>query len=110
MGRDERINPVAQQVVGPLEIKDFRGRVLQEGDEILLFTKTPVSYRVAEIVPFVNPNVPGGQLQVRLVTLVNFVAARGSINMEFARIQTAEEAGPMPISISHENPELREES
>lgn len=103
MGHDSRLNPFALGAATDLAATtlDARGRVLQEGDEIILNVRGPIYFRVAQISP-VPPGIiaPGTDpamqnlLHVHLGCMVSFTARRGAINQEFIRVRTVTEAGP----------------
>jgi len=79
---------------------DARGRVLEEGDEIILNTHgNPLFFRVMKIVPAVDPSLPPDMLMVHIGALIPFVAQRGKRNGEFIRVRTREEAGPINVEI-----------
>lgn len=75
--------------------KDARGRILEEGDEIIVVTQGPIFFRVARIAPVLNPQLPPDMLELQIVALIPFLAKRGVVNPEFIRVRTREEAGPM---------------
>ena len=85
-----------QTQVGTL---DARGRVLQEGDEIILNVRGPIYFRVAQITPMLDPNAPPGMLHVHVAAILTFMAKRGAMNAEFVRVRTAEEAGPQQLKM-----------
>jgi hypothetical protein len=97
VGAESRLNPFSIAAAGPPTVLDCRGRSLEEGDEVLLLPKAFLGFRVLKIQPTVDPKLPPGSVLVTLVSLVTFLSQKGQINQEFARIQTKEEAGPMPI-------------
>lgn len=74
--------------------KDARGRVLQEGDEIVLAIPGPIYFRVAQITPILDPKAPPGLYHLHVGCLATFTVKSGTIHREFVRVQTAEEAGP----------------
>ena len=78
---------------------DARGRVLQEGDEIILNIRGPIYFRVANITPILDPNAPANMLQVHVAAILTFMAKRGAMNNEFIRVRTAEEAGPQQFKM-----------
>ena len=84
--------------------KDARGRVLEEGDEIILNVRGPIYYRVMQIVPTLDPKLPPDLLTVHVAAMIPFYAKRGDINREFVRVRTAAEAGPLPITIIEARP------
>lgn len=93
--------------IEPATTKDARGRVLQEGDEILLNTRGPIYYRISKIEPVPLSQLQPGQdpaqlrrmLYVHVGVMLTFTAVRGQINGEFVRVRTAEEAGPSPFQL-----------
>lgn len=85
MGAEERANTTTL---------DARGRVLREGDEIILAVRGPLYFRVAQIVPVLDPAAPSDLLHVHVGCMLTFAAKKGVINPEFVRVRTAEEAGP----------------
>lgn len=102
MGKESRAKEAAMDMLsGP---KDSRGRVLQEGDEILLNVKGPIFYRIAAIQPNVDPQLPQDLLFVHVVATVAFSCKRGALNNEFIRVQTQEEAGPLPFELIEARP------
>lgn len=97
MGKDQRLREATMEL--SVGTKDARGRVLQEGDEIILTVPGPIYYRVISIAPAVDPLAPANMLIVRVAAAIPFAAARGAVNPEFVRVRTAEEAGPLPFSL-----------
>lgn len=83
---------------------DARGRVLQEGDEILLRSAHDVYFRVMSITASLDPRAPGDLLMVHIGVMIPFAAQRGKVNPEFIRVRTAQEAGPMNIEILEAKP------
>lgn len=98
MGREGRLNPNTREFVeqhfGPRDTLDARGRVLQEGDEIILALPGPVFFRIAQITPVLDPGAPPDLLHVHVGVMLTFTAKRGAINREFIRVRTEAEAGP----------------
>jgi hypothetical protein len=84
--------------------KDARGRVLEEGDEIILNVRGPIFFRVAAITPNLDPALPADMLHVHVAAIIPFAAARGKVNAEFIRVRTVEEAGPMPFNLTDIRP------
>lgn len=80
------------------QVKDSRGRVLEEGDEILLHGNVIPAYRVGRITKVVDPRAPQGLYRLELVSVLVFLAGDGQPNHEFTRIQTLAEAGPLPFT------------
>lgn len=102
VGKEQRAKEAAMELnSGP---KDSRGRVLQEGDEILLNVRNPVFYRIAAIQPNVDPKHPHDLLIVHVVATVAFSCKRGAINNEFIRVRTVDEAGPLPFEMIDARP------
>jgi hypothetical protein len=79
--------------------KDARGRVLQEGDEVILAIKAPIYFRVGQILPILDPKAPRGLMQLHLIATAAFTTKGGAVHPEFIRVQTAEEAGPSPFTM-----------
>jgi hypothetical protein len=104
MGRDERIREAAQMVTMNEGPKDARGRVLQEGDEILLAIPGPIYFRVAQITPVLDPAAPAGLQHLHVGCMATFVVKSGKIHREFVRVQTAEEAGPTAFKLLDAQP------
>ena len=94
MGREEKLNPVAQQTSGGTIVKDAKGRELGVGDEIILTRAQVIPFRVAGITPLLDPNFPPNSLRIDLMSMSVFVAARGSINAEFLLVQQAPQDVP----------------
>lgn len=91
MGYGERSNPRAVHFVGTQTVLDSRGRVLQEGDEIILHLNQPVFVRVAKIAPVLDPAAPPGAVQVQLAAVYQFTV-KGNVPVgEFHRVRTADE-------------------
>lgn len=72
---------------------DARGRPLQEGDEVLVTIKGPLTFRVTRIAP---PNVtvvgaPANMLHIQMEAVLLFLAPRGQPNAEFLRIASVDE-------------------
>jgi len=74
--------------------KDAKGRLLQEGDEILLNIRSPLLFRIAQIVPVLDPNAPRGLYQIHVGALMTFTAKGGVVHHEFLRVATVDEVGP----------------
>lgn len=93
--------------IEPATTKDARGRVLQEGDEIILNVKGPLYFRVSKIEPVPLGVVPPGAdpaqvrslLYVHVGCMLTFSSAKGQINAEFIRVRSAQEAGPSPFTL-----------
>lgn len=79
--------------------RDARGRPLQEGDEIILGTVLPAQWRIVKIMPVLDPRVPPGAVVVHLVAFSNLPMKGGERYNNVVRIQTLEEAGPLPFQI-----------
>jgi len=81
-----------------LVVKDYRGRELQEGDEIILNVQGPLFFRVVAIRPDLRPtaDAPNYAL-IDVAATHSFVCARGMPEREFIRVRTAQEAGPLPF-------------
>lgn len=96
MGRDERLNPTAQQarIDG---IVEARGRKLEIGDEVLLSVPNPIYYRVIDIRPVLDPKAPPGMMQIELGAAIHFFSPKGVPQREFIRVREAAEAGPSPL-------------
>ena len=105
MGHEARQNPGSTEFPGPTETRDARGRVLQEGDEIILSVPGPIYFRVAQITPVLDPAAPPGLLHVHVGCMLTFTAKRGAINREFVRVRTAEEAGPTQFKLLDAQPD-----
>jgi hypothetical protein len=85
--------------------KDCRGRILHEGDEIILAVTGPIFFRIASIEPSLDPGAPADLLLVQIGAMIPFAARRGAVNPEFIRVRTAEEAGPTPFAVLPPKPE-----
>ena len=105
MGSEARSNPASREFGGPSIILEARGRVLQEGDEIILQIPGPLYFRVAQITPVLDPAAPPGLLHVHVGCMLTFAAKRGAINREFIRVRTAEEAGPTQFKLLDAQPQ-----
>jgi hypothetical protein len=89
MGKDQRHKEAAMDLrVGT---RDARGRVLEEGDEIIVSVAGPIYYRVASITPALDPGLPADMLTLVIRADIKFLAQRGKVNPEFIRVRTAEE-------------------
>jgi hypothetical protein len=84
--------------------KDARGRILQEGDEIILNVRGPIYFRIAQITPNLDPKAPPDMLLVHVGVMVPFAAKRGAINPEFIRVRTLAEAGPTNFQVLEATP------
>jgi hypothetical protein len=104
MGYEGRENPQSREFGGPNVALEARGRILQEGDEIILSLPGPVYFRVAQITPVLDPGAPPGLLHVHVGAMLTFVAKRGAINAQFIRVRTAEEAGPTQFKLLDAQP------
>jgi len=105
MGNEARRNPLSGDFTGGNVTLDARGRVLQEGDEIILSIAGPVYFRVAQITPMLDPAAPPGMLHVHIGCMLTFAAKRGATNREFIRVRTAEEAGPTQFKLLDAQPD-----
>ena len=104
MGRDEKINPFARRAAStttqPADVvRDAKGRVLHEGDEVILNLRGPVYLRVAKIVPVLDPGAPPNLVNIHVGTLAAFTVKKDTPVMEILRIATLEEAGPKPLEM-----------
>jgi hypothetical protein len=97
-------NPASRNYTGPNETLEARGRVLQEGDEIILQVPGPIYFRVAQITPVLDPAAPPGLLHVHVGCMLTFTAKRGVVNREFVRVRTGEEAGPSVFKLLDAQP------
>jgi hypothetical protein len=79
--------------------KDARGRELKEGDEIILGTQLPVQWRILQLTPILDPKAPAGALIMHLVATSNLPIQGGMKYSNMIRVQTVEEAGPMPFAM-----------
>lgn len=102
MGKDQRAKEASMDLLSGT--KDARGRVLQEGDEVILNVKGPIYFRIASITPSLDPGAPADLLMVHAGVMVAFVAKRGAINSEFIRVRTLQEAGPTNFTILDAKP------
>jgi hypothetical protein len=98
MGHESRINLLTEVV------REARGRELREGDEIILAIPGPIYFRVAAITPVLDPAAPPGLMQVHLGCMLTFGAKVGTINREFVRVRTEQEAGPMSFKLLDAQP------
>jgi len=105
MGHDARSNLLSnesdQQQIMP---RDHRGRPLQIGDEILLNTQGPIFYRVIGLAPVLDPKAPPNLVRIEVAAAVHFIAPKGSVNKEFIRVRTVEEAGMPTHLLPREEP------
>ena len=98
MGREERSNlrglTSGVPIIGggtrtaqlPPEVRDQVGRVLVEGDGVILQTQSSPIFRVQSIKVVVEPGVPPGFMDITLVSQARFRAPRGVQNQEFLRV------------------------
>jgi hypothetical protein len=84
--------------------RDARGRILQEGDEIILNVRGPIFFRIAQITPNLDPKAPPDMLLVHIGAMIPFAAKRGAINPEFIRVRTLSEAGPTNFQVLDAQP------
>jgi hypothetical protein len=91
MGRESRVNPLADAIRGAAEVHDCANRPLLEGDEVVLMTGRLQPYRVAQVAPVLDPGAPTGLLRVTLVSTAVFLAMRNVPNMEFGILRQVEE-------------------
>jgi hypothetical protein len=105
MGSESRFNPGSTDFRGDAVVLEARGRVLQEGDEIILSVPGPIYFRVAQITPILDPAAPPGLYHVHIGCMLTFSARRGAINREFIRVRTAEEAGPSTFKLLDAQPQ-----
>lgn len=106
MGHDAKQNPGSPTYIGPNDVLDSRGRALQEGDEIIVVLNGPTYMRVAKIVPAMGMDAPPGSMLITLSAAYQFGAMRGTVNPEFIRVRTVEEAGPLKPPAPQEKPKL----
>lgn len=122
MGRESRQREAAMELLSGT--KDARGRVLEEGDEIILNVRS-VYFRIASITPVLDPSAPPDMLMVHVGAMIPFYCKRGAINQEFVRVRSRAEAGPTnfevleakadpdgagkPLAVTKEDPEPRSE-
>ena len=104
MGILSRLNPAAKDYRDAAVVLEARGRVLQEGDEIILSLPGPIYFRVAQITPVLDPAAPPGLLNVHVGCMLSFVAKRGVVSREFIRVRSAEEAGAMGFQLLEATP------
>lgn len=97
VGKEARLKEASMDLLSGT--KDARGRVLQEGDEIILSVPGPIYFRIAGIVPNLDPSAPPDLLLVHVGVMATFSARRGAINKEFIRVRTLEEAGPINFEL-----------
>lgn len=97
MGRESRGNPNSRENTPPPPnaVLDCRGRILREGDEVIVALQNPPFFRVSAIHPSLHPQAPPGAMEIVFSAAYKFGAMRGAINPEFIRVQTVEEAGPL---------------
>jgi hypothetical protein len=106
MGHDAKQNPTSREFAGASEVLDSRGRALQEGDEIIVVLNGPTYMRVAKIVPALQADAPPGAMLITLSAAYQFGAMRGTVNPEFIRVRTVEEAGPLQPPTTEPAPKL----
>lgn len=95
MGHEARNNPLSIESKLQPFVRDARGRILAEGDEVLLDTGGhPIYYRVVSITPVLDPKAPPNLMRIEVAATTAWNAIRETQNMEFIRVRTAEEAGP----------------
>lgn len=96
MGKESKLNPFAQEhqpsSLLPI-VRDAFGRALEQDDEILLNINDLVRFRVASVVPELNPSLPPNLLQVHVGCMLTFTVKREASVREMIRIRTAAEAG-----------------
>ena len=80
--------------------RDARGRILEEGDEIILNAKGVIYYRIARIEPVLDPTAPPDMLYVHVSAIIPFLCKRGVVNPEFVRVRTLAEAGPLGFALT----------
>lgn len=90
MGKESRLNPTST-LGTPASTRDARGRLLQEGDEVLLHIPGPIYFRVARVAPSLDPKAPPNAIHLTLTARADFVAIRDQANLEFIRVRSAEE-------------------
>lgn len=98
MGNDARNNPFSREHKPVIDgVVEMRGRKLEIGDEVMLNTGNPIFFRVIDIRPVLDPNMPPGLMQIEVAAAIHFFAPKGQTQIEFIRTRTAEEAGPMQV-------------
>jgi hypothetical protein len=98
-----KLNPVTPIATG--NPRDGLGRELQVGDAVFLKTGQEPIFRVSDIHPAVNPNLPPGMLQIDMICYVPMLAPAGKPTPDIVRVATAEEAGPLNIKKTEDREE-----
>ena len=81
--------------------KDSLGRPLAEGDGVILMLNGPVLFRVAQIeTNLLDPRAPVGLMKIHLFATATFTVKAGAKHMEFLRVGTLQEMGPMPFEMN----------
>lgn len=77
----------------PAQVRDALGRVLAEGDLIILKTTQEQVYKVTKIQPLSmpSPNGPVPLMDIQLASAARFSAQRDQPNAEFVRVMSAGE-------------------
>jgi hypothetical protein len=75
-----------------VQVRDDKGRVLQEGDEVVLM-QPGSCYRVAMVQPVVDPRAPKGLVKLVLVARAEIVCQANQQIEGCIRVRTAEELG-----------------
>jgi hypothetical protein len=92
MGEQKRRSLLGLGATPLAQVRDDKGRVLQEGDEVVLM-QPGGCYRVAMIQPVVDPRAPKGLVKLTLVARLEIVCPANGPIEGCIRVRTAEELG-----------------
>lgn len=94
MGYESRVKqfrPSNSGGLAPQTVRDATGRVLEQGDLVVLRTLAEQLWEVAEIKPDLRPGVPANVMLIKLVAVAAFNAPANLPQAEFLRVVSAEE-------------------
>lgn len=121
MGHDAKLNPFSKESAAiiskdPAVTKDFMGRELQVGDQLILSTAQPIIFQVLQVQPFSAPGMPPGILAVDVIGRQRFLVGRNKNQPEFLRVAEAKDAPPITqpteaeVEAAAPGPEIEKES
>jgi len=96
---EHKQNPFARgtRVDLPAVVRDLYGRVLAEGDKILLNTpQVPVLHVITAMAPAVDPKLPANTMEIILTCKHRFIAVRDQANPEFVLVIAKDEQAVPP--------------
>lgn len=103
MGRESRANPHGRDtnVLNPPIMRDALGRVLDEGDRVILRGSALAVFTVERIGPVVDPRMPPNLIDMDITCSIRFRARAGDVNAQFIRVITREEYDATTAQLKH---------